>query len=276
MRKYLASNGLDWPTTCQKCGHVPDHAKYIRPLVETGNPADAIWVCISCYRVARPSKATPRKPEYVVKAPSYERMKGDVQRGMSYPEMAAAYGMNKGTVFATLKRRAQRRGEWPIKTEIQVNVIWDLVRAHMAEEHKQHPVWVSQLKAREWAPRCTVASRREWWPNYDPPRYHVRSCKLLGHIMTAAPTVDDPHPGVFSISVDEADAWGYEACIVCTVGSMQDWAEEHGFDPNVLRRMEQGKRKKVPLSLARRLLEAIGEPVPYSLLPVDEIPSRRR
>lgn len=266
----LREAGISKPDSCEKCDKKPE-PKFIWPLVELDRPQDVVWLCVSCYRAAKPSKRKSTGREWCRKGPPYEVMKADYLAGMTFVEMAAKYGVTQRSgVYCTLKARAMRRGEWPLRRNIQVNVIWDLVRHTMRTKNKSRPVWVAMNQANRWAPTCGVSGKREFWPRLNPPHYHVPECPFIrrrpdGQLVKREKRLLRWDPSVFTLSVEEAEDWGYQPCAVCIDGMLKDFAREHGFSRDVLERIDRGERPIVPFKLAAALLRAIGEPIAESL-----------
>jgi hypothetical protein len=107
--------------TCQRCQVKKPMEEFPLRHDSTTKATGVIMrrnVCRSCTNarakelrdgVAAPSRELKRT------LPSYEVLKRNLLTdGMSYAEIAAKYKVCKRTVFGTIKRRAELRGEWPL------------------------------------------------------------------------------------------------------------------------------------------------------------------
>lgn len=272
LRAMLREAGIENPGKCSKCGRAGD-GRVIIPHVED-RIEDAVWMCVTCYRVANPPAQRRVYTEYTAKCPPYEVMKADYLSGMTYAQMGAKYGVrNRANVHRVLKDRAVRRGEWPLRRDVPAFAIWATVREQMRRVDMATTVYVSNNKAATFAPftklrwskRYPDKRAREVWPAVPPPAYHQVDC--LYAMRTVAGEARNPvrledSASVFALTIAEAEDWGYRPCLLCCNGQIKTFAEEHGFNVAALERINQGDRKTLDYALATRLLEAVGERVP--------------
>lgn len=194
-----------------------------------------------------------------------------VDRGLTLTEMAQSYGVAKSTVEKTLRRRALSHGEqWPVRRDLSRTVnpiaMAELVREHIREHYNDKSIVRVAIEAADaWAPHSRVSFRhnngtltrevRTSFRRSDPPKYHDLACGRLIRNGRAVPT--------FLIDAIEGEWWGYRPCGKCR-GTLQAtaFARRHGFERQWTLRLIGDRLPAIPTPLARRLLMAIGEPVP--------------
>lgn len=256
---------------CEKCGARPGNPRRIWSYVPNPDaPLEVIWLCAGCWNATATKKPTvqPKRKQNIKKAPPFEQMKADYLQGFTYPELAERWGLSSSaSAWHLMRERAVAFGEWPLPPQpprkIKVNVIWDLVRAELARQDSDGPVWVAQSEADRFAPFCRFRmvkktgqmSRREVWPSSIQVRYHRETCYKIVNVEDA-----------FLIDRDDAEDWGYLPCRVCDKGiSLGEFADRNGFNRDWVYGLSRGRVSYVSLAQARALLQAIKEPIPDSL-----------
>lgn len=143
------------------------------------------------------------------KAPPYEVMKEDYCSGLTYAQMAEKYGCSQATgVYRTLKRRAEKRGEWPLRRRppehvpvatVPEGIVYVLMRSAATFAP------TTSIRYRERAGVLRISLGHTNFPAFDPPRFHTADC---GYLLR--------HDGeLFAIAAEEAMDWGYQHCRGC-------------------------------------------------------------
>lgn len=282
LNRALAAGTIVRPDVCQKCEQPVDRLWAYFPSLPAHE--DVVFMCPPCYFAVRGRKR--HKPRSGVelsrKCPSYEVMKRDyVQRGMTLKAMAAAYGVCYASVATTLKKRAVRRGEWPL-TPLRVKyghrMRPDLLRMVVEEWMARPPVEVIVFAdaANRHAPYSKLywgrvredrggppVGHREVWPA-KVANFHRPQCRTMHSRRWA----DHSHE-FFALSHDEALDWGFAQCKYCEVYPLSVLAAQSKVSYATWTALLYGRLKVLTKPTARGVLSAIGEPLPNFLAKAD-------
>lgn len=277
IRRQVRIGELVRAEVCEKCD-----AAVGKTWVHLRDELDAstiTWLCPSCYWLVNPRR---RPTHRVVRgdtmrvAPSYERMKFDYcVRGLTLVEMAAEYGYRnpegkRATVHATLKRRAMRRGEWPLVqgnklSELRTAGIWLAVASHLSDAVDRHNVFVPDRVLNAFVPRSShptphSACWQTTFPKMDA-RYHYQGCNYLpDQTPTSIP--------YYAMPREQAEDWGFTECDHCAAGmAVATFAQIHGISTHFMHGLSSGRERTISKDKARLLLTAIGDPIPKDLQP---------